>query len=130
MLTPPTGAVSCASVAAHRVAVIGGGVTGAYIASTLATNSAIRSVDVFDQGRSGVGGRTSHRSLQLEAVVSNSTATAGNIEATKNYTLRWDHGCQVRVLSFRYAISHSLHVLTKIAWLYLIVLQSRHREVS
>ena len=66
--------------AKKKVAVIGGGITGASVAShlvRLATDADIQ-VDVFDQGRSGVGGRMSHRR----------TTTKGR------NTMRWDHGCQ------------------------------------
>jgi len=62
----------------HRIAIIGGGITGACAASTLVEKlgeNRVR-VDVFDQGRSGVGGRSSHRNR------------------TPSQNLRWDHGCQ------------------------------------
>jgi predicted NAD/FAD-dependent oxidoreductase len=57
----------------HHVAVVGGGITGACAASTFASRNI--KVDVFDQGRSGPGGRASHR-------------------VTEESKLEWDHGCQ------------------------------------
>ena len=71
-----------ASVSRRKVAVIGGGITGATVATTLAARlveDSSRGVDihVFDQGRSGVGGRTSHRVTSQDEV-----------------TFQWDHGCQ------------------------------------
>jgi renalase len=63
------------SLALH-VAVVGGGITGASVASTLASLAPnVIKVDLFDQGRSGVGGRTSHRVVSPQA-------------------MQWDHGCQ------------------------------------
>ena len=68
----------------RKVAVVGGGITGACVASTLARLSSVNNNDdtiihVFDQGRSGVGGRTSHRRVS---------------SSTTDDDLRWDHGCQ------------------------------------
>jgi len=63
-----------------KVAIVGGGITGCSVASTLAKLSADEGslqLHVFDQGRSGVGGRTSHRIDQ------------------ENSSYRWDHGCQL-----------------------------------
>lgn len=61
-----------------HIAIIGGGIAGTSVASTLlSSSSSLRScikVDLFDQGRSGVGGRTSHR-----------------VNGTRRH---WDHGCQ------------------------------------
>lgn len=87
-----------------RIAIVGGGITGACVASVLAsihpsfapflepqasneskhwfaTKNIVVEVHVFDQGRSGVGGRSSHR-------------VAKNDEDTSKG--QWDHGCQVR----------------------------------
>jgi hypothetical protein len=44
-------------------------------------------VDLFDQGRSGVGGRTSHRRRKIQ----NNDGT----DEHQHQALRWDHGCQV-----------------------------------
>ena len=75
-----------------NIAIIGGGICGACVASSLSkffksNNDSTLSfhVDVFDQGRSGVGGRTSHRRISLDNESSN-----GNDKVT----LGWDHGCQ------------------------------------
>ena len=65
------------AVARHKVAVIGGGITGASVASTLGRLDPHIIVHVFDQGRSGVGGRASHR-----------------ISLHDDATFQWDHGCQ------------------------------------
>ena len=62
--------------ARHKVAVIGGGIAGASVATTLASLDPHIIVHVFDQGRS-VGGRTSHR-----------------IAFQDDKTFQWDHGCQ------------------------------------
>ena len=61
------------------VAIIGGGITGASAAQTLAKYDNI-TIHLFDQGRRGVGGRTSSRSA----------ASSMNSETP----MRWDHGCQ------------------------------------
>ena len=61
-----------------QVAVIGGGITGACVASVLCSSPSIQ-VDLFDQGRGGVGGRSSTRCVEQNGQV-----------------LQWDHGCQVR----------------------------------
>ena len=88
---------------AFSVAIVGGGITGACVASVLRSASSIYqdsptlleptsklyrdhqwgginiTADLFDQGKSGIGGRSSHRQR-----------TQGVIDGT----LRWDHGCQ------------------------------------
>ena len=73
-----------------KVAIVGGGITGACAASTLlrprrdGTSHAHNiQVDLFDQGRRGPGGRASHRRTE-HSTSSNKTAS----------TLRFDHGCQ------------------------------------
>jgi len=83
----------------HRVAVVGGGITGACVASTLATLSndasssgVVFEIHVFDQGRSGVGGRTSHRIQTTTPATTAATATAA--ATNDEHLLRWDHGCQ------------------------------------
>ncbi len=51
-------------MATKRVAVVGGGITGAMAASTIAQLCGHTvEVVVFDQGRRGPGGRASHRSV-------------------------------------------------------------------
>lgn len=48
-------------------------------------------VDLFDQGRNGVGGRTSHRRRR-----GNDKDKDGNSDIGKgDVSMRWDHGCQV-----------------------------------
>jgi predicted NAD/FAD-dependent oxidoreductase len=69
----------------HRIAVVGGGITGASVASTLAnicSDGEGVEIHVFDQGRSGVGGRTSHRIA---------TTTSNDDTGVR---MQWDHGCQ------------------------------------
>ena len=67
------------------IAIIGGGITGATAAQTLANQHNINNnnnkltIHLFDQGRRGVGGRTSSRM---------STTTDGTQQ------LKFDHGCQ------------------------------------
>ena len=95
-----------------RVAIVGGGISGACVASILAslpaskneptsstshnlepqasqdykdwfrTNNVRVKVHLFDQGRSGVGGRSSHRVARKND--------------TDEWLGQWDHGCQVR----------------------------------
>ena len=48
-------------------------------------------VDLFDQGRSGVGGRTSHRRRNI---IPNNKSSNDNNDDKNNIKLRWDHGCQ------------------------------------
>ena len=95
-----TCALSTAAKQQHpRVAIIGGGITGASAASVLAgsdifstsigdcdesSNQKIK-VDVFDQGRSGPGGRASRRTKKFSTGKENKTESS----------LKWDHGCQV-----------------------------------
>jgi predicted NAD/FAD-dependent oxidoreductase len=59
------------------IAIIGGGITGATAVQTLSKHEHV-TIHLFDQGRRGVGGRTSSRS----------------VETINSQTLRWDHGCQ------------------------------------
>eukprot|EP00979_Chaetoceros_neogracilis_P015000 scaffold5222_cov282-Chaetoceros_neogracile.AAC.15 len=63
-----------ASPTKYNIAIIGGGITGATAAQSLAQHPNVN-VHLFDQGRRGVGGRTSSR-----------TST--------DASMRWDHGCQ------------------------------------
>lgn len=70
----------------RKVAIIGGGITGATVATTLAARGINVDIHVFDQGRSGVGGRTNHRVI--------SQKKGDNDNDDEPTTFRWDHGCQ------------------------------------
>lgn len=61
----------------RTIAIIGGGITGASAAQTLSKYDNLV-IHLFDQGRRGVGGRTSSRCCAHESQVN----------------MRWDHGCQ------------------------------------
>ena len=63
----------------YSIAIIGGGITGAVAAQTLVSNKSDINihVDIYDQGRRGVGGRTSSRTFENDKLL-----------------MRWDHGCQ------------------------------------
>ena len=65
----------------RKIAIIGGGITGASACRRLSKCPDLQ-VHIFDQGRRGVGGRTSSRRYDIRD---------GN-EASS--TLRFDHGCQ------------------------------------
>eukprot|EP00928_Gymnodinium_smaydae_P058067 TRINITY_DN41284_c0_g1_i1.p1 TRINITY_DN41284_c0_g1~~TRINITY_DN41284_c0_g1_i1.p1 ORF type:complete len:465 (+),score=76.20 TRINITY_DN41284_c0_g1_i1:44-1438(+) len=74
------------NLAGPHVAIIGGGVTGAVCARELLRKSAGRvQVTVFDQGR-GLGGRTSHRRIEMDGDYTLPTAA--------NVAYAFDHGCQ------------------------------------
>jgi predicted NAD/FAD-dependent oxidoreductase len=73
----------------HKVAIIGGGITGSMVASTLSELDPKIIIHVFDQGRSGVGGRTSHR-----IVTQKSHSSDRNNDSLDHDILQWDHGCQ------------------------------------
>ena len=68
-----------------RVAIVGGGITGAVAASHISASSA--SVTLYDQGRRGPGGRASHRAVVNNAVVADDPPIAAE-------ALEFDHGCQ------------------------------------
>lgn len=70
----------------HRVAVVGGGITGCAVARQLLAEDETIHVTLFDWGRT-VGGRSSHR-FRPEA----STA---NPDGEKSLTLHFDHGAQL-----------------------------------
>ena len=74
-----------------RVAIVGGGITGAAAAAEL-SKSGLISVTVFDQGRRGPGGRASHRRVAKDghAVLADDAALAGDDAST----FEFDHGCQ------------------------------------
>ena len=63
----------------YNVAIIGGGITGASAAHTISQQNNNINIHLFDQGRRGVGGRSSHRQ--------------GIVDGTHTQ-MRWDHGCQ------------------------------------
>lgn len=73
-----------------RIAIVGGGITGACAASELAKH--FDNVVVMDQGRRGPGGRASHRSVRKSdgAVIGDDNVTDHPISET----LQFDHGCQ------------------------------------
>eukprot|EP00580_Thalassiosira_gravida_P018379 CAMPEP_0201676944 /NCGR_PEP_ID=MMETSP0494-20130426/42997_1 /ASSEMBLY_ACC=CAM_ASM_000839 /TAXON_ID=420259 /ORGANISM="Thalassiosira gravida, Strain GMp14c1" /LENGTH=494 /DNA_ID=CAMNT_0048159781 /DNA_START=16 /DNA_END=1500 /DNA_ORIENTATION=+ len=82
------------------IAIIGGGITGVTAAWKLSKYDSNLTIHLFDQGRRGVGGRTSSRS-----VVSTATGTGGDDddddddpgdpgEEDCEEMLRFDHGCQ------------------------------------
>ena len=77
-----------------KVAIVGGGITGACAASTLLRRRESHSlnieVDIFDQGRRGPGGRASHRRAECETT-NNSTCSTNQ---TQRQQVRFDHGCQ------------------------------------
>ena len=70
-----------------RIAVIGGGITGAMAASTMASACVVH---VYDQGRRGPGGRASHR-----AVCADTRAVLADDPPIAPGCLEFDHGCQV-----------------------------------
>ena len=72
-----------------RVAIVGGGITGAVAAQRL--RDAGLAVTVFDQGRRGPGGRASHRRVH-EHDGRTEPDDGGLAPATG--TLEFDHGCQ------------------------------------
>lgn len=72
----------------RRVAVVGGGVTGAAAASTLTGLG--HEVHVFDQGRRGPGGRASHRSVRA----ADAAVLADDEPPPETATWEFDHGCQ------------------------------------
>ena len=98
----------------YHVAIIGGGITGASAAHILHEGSEklrrrqndggssskvteiILRVDLFDQGRSGIGGRASHRRRQQvpSSLLNNNTEKDEDADETMMMMMRWDHGCQ------------------------------------
>ncbi|EJK74473.1 hypothetical protein THAOC_03845, partial [Thalassiosira oceanica] len=85
-----------------RVAIVGGGITGACaarrLAATAGAGTAIE-VHLFDQGRRGVGGRTSSRTYQQrDGAYQPSTSEDCDNDAASGSShppkLRFDHGCQ------------------------------------
>ena len=61
----------------RKIAIVGGGITGSAACRRLSKCPNII-IDLFDQGRRGVGGRTSSRRYDIN----------------ESATLRFDHGCQ------------------------------------
>lgn len=70
--------------ARKRVAIVGGGITGAVAAERLAMQF---EVHLFDQGRRGPGGRASHRAVQDGVVLPDDPPIPAG-------ALEFDHGCQ------------------------------------
>jgi len=83
-----------------KIAIIGGGITGscaAHVIMNLAEKECQdkkTSVEVhlFDQGRRGVGGRSSDRTHHYHS--NNETCSDINGTSMTTNTMRWDHGCQ------------------------------------
>lgn len=73
-----------------RIAIVGGGITGACAASELAKH--FNNVVVIDQGRRGPGGRASHRSVRKSDGVI--IADDDVMDHPTFETLQFDHGCQ------------------------------------
>ncbi|KAL7468390.1 hypothetical protein ACHAXS_008612 [Conticribra weissflogii] len=71
----------------YHVAIIGGGITGATAFQTLSKYNNLH-IHLFDQGRRGVGGRSSSRTHKIEDGNGNGD---GDVVET---TMMWDHGCQ------------------------------------
>jgi predicted NAD/FAD-dependent oxidoreductase len=71
-----------------RIAVIGGGITGAVAASRISENLSHVSRELFDQGRRGPGGRASHRR------VCDGEVLPDDLPAPP-CCYEFDHGCQV-----------------------------------
>jgi len=73
----------CSSTSTNiRVAVVGGGITGAVAASVLSQH--FQHVSLYDQGRRGIGGRASHRSVVV----------ASQEQQPEETSYEFDHGCQ------------------------------------
>ena len=70
-----------------RIAIVGGGITGAVVASILASAGA--EVVCFDQGRRGPGGRASHRSVRCA-----DSSVLADDELPSESSYEFDHGCQ------------------------------------
>ncbi len=73
---------------ALRIAVIGGGITGAVAASRISESLSNVSVELFDQGRRGPGGRASHRRVHDGKVLPDDLPVS-------SCCYEFDHGCQV-----------------------------------
>jgi predicted NAD/FAD-dependent oxidoreductase len=99
---PPTSPTS-----PFRIAIVGGGITGAVAAAELSRWSKRSTVDdsalgngagahvvLFDQGRRGPGGRASHRSVDPATGQVLMENDGDNVDDKKNQTLEFDHGCQ------------------------------------
>ncbi|KAL7529629.1 hypothetical protein ACHAXR_004192 [Thalassiosira sp. AJA248-18] len=74
------------ATASKTIAIVGGGITGATAAQTLSKYNNL-TIHVFDQGRRGVGGRTSSRSAVADDNNDNESTSGSTM-------MRWDHGCQ------------------------------------
>ena len=77
---------------AVRIAIVGGGITGAVAASVIASEHPEVTVEVFDQGRRGPGGRASHRAVAPDGTGSGAVLPDdGPVDFS---ALHFDHGCQ------------------------------------
>ena len=87
------------------VAIVGGGITGATAAATLAQYAQLQNgenslleIHVLDQGRRGPGGRASHRSVDMttkQVVVKDEQAQVDTESTTTSSSCyEFDHGCQ------------------------------------
>ena len=70
-----------------RVAIVGGGISGACVASKLSALAPNATITLFDQGRRGPGGRASHRAVSENVVVADDPPIPKS-------ALEFDHGCQ------------------------------------
>jgi len=76
-----------------RVAIVGGGTTGAAAAITLKDEPGIK-VQVFDQGGRGPGGRASHRRVDARSASHTVLPDDKHLEPLDTRTFEFDHGCQ------------------------------------
>ena len=73
----------------RRVAIVGGGITAACVASRLSQLAPSVSITLFDQGRRGPGGRASHRAVEAD-----SGKVLPDDPPIPPAALEFDHGCQ------------------------------------
>lgn len=78
-------------VRVRKVAIIGGGITGAVVATELHAQNPTLQIVVFDQGRRGPGGRASHRSVNA---VTQQVMLSEESPDDDGTTFEFDHGCQ------------------------------------
>lgn len=101
MLTAVASGTCSSTPPAFHVAIVGGGITGCCLASMLSQTKQIQPfstsdhpinirIDLFDQGRSGVGGRSSHRVIGTN----DGSTTISSTSDASSASLAFDHGCQ------------------------------------
>jgi renalase len=78
--------------AQKRVAIVGGGISAACVASRLSAIAPTISITLFDQGRRGPGGRASHRAV--EADDNKGGTVLPDDPPVPPAALEFDHGCQ------------------------------------